>query len=184
MAEKKTEGIFKNNVFGEFDSAEELNMAAAGLKEEGDIKNIYVLAKENGIEKEDAEAYIKGEIGDGKTTCEVEGCCKKGQKHHIVFRSQGGLDINLNYKYLCAEHHNMGNRSPHLNREIDLTYKLELQEKYYKIFYWPQYTIGQIAELIGYNKNRLEKRFKSVPSRAGIYIKEDIIRFLMGGKLY
>lgn len=48
--------------FGEFGSCEELNLAAAGLKGEGDIENIYVLATENGISREDAEDYIKGEI--------------------------------------------------------------------------------------------------------------------------
>lgn len=43
--------------------------------------------------------------------CEVPGCGKPGQRHHIVFRSQGGLDIPVNYKYLCPEHHT-GNESP------------------------------------------------------------------------
>ena len=46
--------------FGEFDSYEELNKAAAGLKEEGDNESLYELAKENGIEKEDVEDYIDG----------------------------------------------------------------------------------------------------------------------------
>jgi hypothetical protein len=68
-------------VFGEFDSAEEINLAAAGLKAEGDITNIYVLAKENGIEKEDVEDYVNGdneELTDpmsaaiGKLTVELQ----------------------------------------------------------------------------------------------------------------
>ena len=36
--------------FGEFDSCEEINMAAQGLYEEGDIKSLHALAKENGLE--------------------------------------------------------------------------------------------------------------------------------------
>ena len=44
--------------FGEFDSAEELNMTAEGLLKEGDLNSIYELAKENGIEREDAQDYI------------------------------------------------------------------------------------------------------------------------------
>lgn len=44
--------------FGEFDSAEELNKAAAGQKEEGDEKALYELAEENGIDKEDVEDYL------------------------------------------------------------------------------------------------------------------------------
>lgn len=47
--------------FGEFDSAVELNMAAAGQKEEGDETAFYALAEENGIEKEDAEDYWNGD---------------------------------------------------------------------------------------------------------------------------
>lgn len=46
--------------FGEFDSAEELNKTAEGLKKEGDIESLKVLAEENGLEVEDAEDYAKG----------------------------------------------------------------------------------------------------------------------------
>lgn len=46
--------------FGEFDSAEELNMSAEGLKREGDTASLIELAVENGIDKEDAEDYIDG----------------------------------------------------------------------------------------------------------------------------
>jgi len=37
-------------VFGKFSSVEEINMTATGLLEEGDIENLKVLAKENGLE--------------------------------------------------------------------------------------------------------------------------------------
>lgn len=50
--------------FGEFDSWEEINMAAAGLKEEGDEKSLVTLAIENGIDKEDAEDYIDGTVNE------------------------------------------------------------------------------------------------------------------------
>lgn len=46
--------------FGEFDSAEELNRAAAAQLAEGDIDAIYGIAEENGIDREDAEDYIDG----------------------------------------------------------------------------------------------------------------------------
>lgn len=48
--------------FGEFDSYEELNLAAEGLLNEGDLENISVLAKENGIDEEYVKLYIGGEI--------------------------------------------------------------------------------------------------------------------------
>ena len=38
------------DIFGEFDTFEELNMAAEGLKNEGDTDSLYKLAEENGIE--------------------------------------------------------------------------------------------------------------------------------------
>ena len=46
--------------FGEFNSAEELNMAAEGFLGEQDIDSLMKLAEENGIEKEDAEDYADG----------------------------------------------------------------------------------------------------------------------------
>lgn len=49
-------------IFGEFDSVEELNEAAAGLKEEGDLESLKKLAEENGLDAEDAEDYINGDV--------------------------------------------------------------------------------------------------------------------------
>lgn len=46
--------------FGEFDSAAELNRAAARQKEQGNNKALIALAEENGIDREDAEDYIDG----------------------------------------------------------------------------------------------------------------------------
>lgn len=48
--------------FGEFDGLEELNEAAAGLKEEGDRESLLALAEENGIDPEDAEDYWNGDM--------------------------------------------------------------------------------------------------------------------------
>lgn len=46
--------------FGEFDSHEELNRAAAAQLAEGDTEAVIAIAMENGIDKEDAEDYIDG----------------------------------------------------------------------------------------------------------------------------
>lgn len=46
--------------FGEFDSVEELNAKAAELKAAGDEAGLVELAKENGLDKEDAEDYMDG----------------------------------------------------------------------------------------------------------------------------
>ena len=115
--------------------------------------------------------------------CQVKGCNQPGQRHHVVFRSQGGLDFKLNYKYLCPEHHT-GNESPHQNRDIDLEYKREMQMELSALFFEETYTLSQIIELIGNDRKNLEKRLKKVPNIVGQYKREDIVRALMGGRLY
>ena len=47
--------------FGNFDSYEEINKAAAGQKKEGDKDALIALAEENGLGKDEAEDYISGE---------------------------------------------------------------------------------------------------------------------------
>lgn len=46
--------------FGEFDSADEINRAATAQLAEGDTDAIYALAKENGIDVEEADDFIEG----------------------------------------------------------------------------------------------------------------------------
>lgn len=43
--------------FGEFDSCEQLNRAAAAQRQQGDEEALYLMAQENGIDREDAEDY-------------------------------------------------------------------------------------------------------------------------------
>lgn len=44
--------------FGEFDSVEELNAAAKGLLDEGDVDALRKLAEENGISNDEVEDYL------------------------------------------------------------------------------------------------------------------------------
>lgn len=104
-------------------------------------------------------------------------------KHHIVFRSQGGLDIDANLIDLTYDQHE-GNNGPHLNREADLQLKLNLQDYYYRLFSKEEYTIPEIAAALRKSEKYIEKHFRKVKNYAGVYKKEDIIRKLMGGKLY
>lgn len=48
--------------FGVFDSAEELNRAAAAQLGEGDTDALFALAQENGIDREDAQDYANGDM--------------------------------------------------------------------------------------------------------------------------
>lgn len=50
------------DMFGEFDSAEEINQAAEGQFNEGDFDALRKLAAENGIPDDITELYIAGEI--------------------------------------------------------------------------------------------------------------------------
>jgi len=50
--------------FGEFDSIEELNMAAEEQIQQGNRESLIALAKENGIDKYSAEAYWNKETNE------------------------------------------------------------------------------------------------------------------------
>lgn len=54
----KENGMYE--IFGEMDSAEEINRTAEGLKNEGDRENLYRLAEENGIDGAFVDMYLDG----------------------------------------------------------------------------------------------------------------------------
>lgn len=114
--------------------------------------------------------------------CEI--CGRPGQRHHIVFRSQGGMNIRVNFAYLCAEHHTDGPAAVHNCRELDLRLKVRLQRELEAMFREEYYCIGEIAAAVGYDRRRLAKRMSKVRTRAGRIRREDIVRFFMGGRLY
>jgi len=113
--------------------------------------------------------------------CEV--CGKPADKHHIVYKSQGGIEFPLNFRYLCSQHHR-GEMGPHKNRGLDLEYKLnmqrQLQELLIKEFYYPL----ELELLLNINKGMIERLFKTCKLYACGYRKEDIVFRLMGLKKY
>ena len=114
--------------------------------------------------------------------CEV--CGRPGQRHHIIFRSHGGMDIKVNYCYLCAWHHTQGPDAPHRSREADLRLKVRLQRDLENMFRADEYHLDEIAKIIGYDRRRLARKMRNVPHQLGKYGRRDIITFLMGGRLY
>ena len=48
--------------FGEFDSAEEMNRTALAQRNEGDTEAVRTLAEENGLDPEDAEEFLAGDV--------------------------------------------------------------------------------------------------------------------------
>ncbi|MEW9095003.1 MAG: HNH endonuclease [Clostridiaceae bacterium] len=113
--------------------------------------------------------------------CEV--CGRKAEIHHVVNRCQGGIDFNLNYKYLCSEHHR-GDDGPHKNWRLDIQYKLEMQQRLWGTLYKEHYTLEEISEVLYINKNRVKKLMRSCKLYKEGYKKEDIILKLMGNKKY
>ena len=113
--------------------------------------------------------------------CEI--CNKPADIHHIVHRSEGGLDIEINYKYLCNEHHR-GNNGPHHSIEIDLKYKLELQKELLKLLNKNFYTIKELSNTLNFSLNVAKRITKDLRLYKEGYKKEDIILYLMGGTLY
>lgn len=113
--------------------------------------------------------------------CEI--CGKKADRHHIVHRSEGGLDFDLNIKYLCDEHHR-GINGPHRNCRIDIMYKLELQDNLNRILIKDYYGIAELSGLIGINKRLLRRILSQYKIYKEGYKKSDIIYRLMGRKIY
>ncbi len=104
------------------------------------------------------------------------------EKHHIVFKRQGGLDFELNYKRLSPEDHR-GNHGPHLNRKVDLAYKIEMEKELNKVLDSGYYNIAELIEILGLKEKQANRAFRKILSVNGI-LKEDVIFRLMGNKSY
>ena len=113
--------------------------------------------------------------------CEI--CGKKADIHHVVHKSQGGLNFNLNYKYLCSYHHR-GKNGPHKNIELDLKFKLELQFKLQKILIKNFYNLEELSSILCLNKNLIKKAMQKFKVFKEGFKREDIIYMLMGNNLY
>lgn len=115
--------------------------------------------------------------------CHCEICGALADIHHIIHKHEGGYDFDLNYKYLCPLHHR-GQLGPHHSNSIDLAYKLELQEKLYNILPNIYYTQKEISDILQIRSCSLRRLVKNITLHKEGYLNEDIIKSLMGGKLY
>lgn len=112
------------------------------------------------------------------------------EEHHIVFRKQQSAMINCPHNIigLCYNHHR-GDKSPHMDRKIDVKYKKELQDRLIGMFNFKKvFTEEEIRKILLIPKKDAYSLVKSI--RISIkdnivgYNKEDIIRAAMGGKIY
>jgi hypothetical protein len=113
--------------------------------------------------------------------CEV--CGKPADKHHIVYKSQGGIEFPLNFRYLCTLHHR-GTVGPHKNRMLDLEYKLDMQRKLENVLIKETYLIEELESLLNINKGMIQRLFKECNLNDKGIKKSDIIFRLMGRKKY
>lgn len=124
-------------------------------------------------------------------------------RHHIVFRSHGG--VNHRYNLISMPHgFHIGDRGPHRNRELDLKLKRMQQEQLFRIFGEKKlYTMDAIFSLIhpetkkdkkaiermlrwktaGWLEGKKINEHKSEADTA-LYEGETIVRELMGGHLF
>lgn len=106
--------------------------------------------------------------------------------HHIIFRShlKAMANIKINFKYLCSECHRNSNVSPHRNREVDLQYKRELQEKLIKLFTEEYYTEVKIRKKLDTTQTEVRKLVSKLNVYKEGYKSQDLIFRMMGYKNY
>lgn len=112
------------------------------------------------------------------------------EEHHIVFRGQQAALISCphNKVYLCYEHHR-GNKSPHMDRDIDLKYKRQFQLKLEGLFNHKEcYSEEEVKRILLISKKDVRKLLKPltlkiVGENVGYY-RKDIIRQALGGRNY
>ncbi len=105
------------------------------------------------------------------------------EKHHVIFKSQGGLDFFLNYEYLNREDHR-GDLGPHKNREVDLKYKRELEENLVDVLKDRYYSIDTLVEVLGLDTRQANRAFKKVKQSSKGIAREDVIKRLLGDRFY
>lgn len=113
--------------------------------------------------------------------CEI--CNAEADIHHIVHRSEGGFDIELNYKYLCPSHHR-GKYGPHHSKEVDLRYKLDLQNKLFCLLKKDYYSFKELAAHLNIPQNTLKRITKNCKLYKEGFKKSEIIFKIMGEKFY
>lgn len=106
--------------------------------------------------------------------------------HHIVFRSivKPLEHCKLNHIYLCQEHHR-GTYGVHgkYGHKLDWQLKLEFQNKLEMLLDKELLTREEIQEVLRISDKPLNSLLKALSRHKDKYVREDIIRACMGGKL-
>ena len=85
--------------FGEFDSADEINEAAKNQRDQGDTEAVREIARENGLDPEDAEDFITG--GWNKICSETSAALGKISIEEQALTINGIMHDWIRYIQLC-----------------------------------------------------------------------------------
>ena len=121
---------------------------------------------------------------------DIHWCLVCGQRatelHHIVYRSQMKPleNCKLNHIYLCQEHHR-GTQGVHGSKghKLDRLLKLQFQNNLEILFDKEFLTREEIKEVLQIADKPLNRLLKPLVLQKGKYVREDVIRACMGGKL-
>lgn len=133
------------DVYGEFNSCEEINMSAEGMFNEGDFDSIRAMAAENGIDGEVVSMYLEGET---EKLCDVyEAAYGKIEVEEADLKPQ---EIMIDWiEYLKVE--TMGNE--------DLARKVRMKGKSLK---------GMIAEILKWSFENQHDIDREIREAAGV----------------
>lgn len=117
--------------------------------------------------------------------CKVCGTSYGVELHHRVYRSECKPleNCKLNHVYLCNKHHRDHKVGVHFNKKFDNEIKLEFQNLLEILFNKPYLTREEIKEVLDISDKTLNSLLKTVERHKDKYVREEVIRACMGGKL-
>lgn len=108
------------------------------------------------------------------------------ETHHIVKRKQAKYleNCKLNLINLCWEHHK-GTYGVHgkFGHELDQRLKLEFQNKLEMLWDKQYLTREEINQVLQISDKALNRLLKTLSLQKGKYVREEVIRVCMGGKM-
>ena len=117
--------------------------------------------------------------------CKVCGTSYGVELHHRVYRSECKPleNCKLNHCHLCGKHHRDHKVGVHFNKEFDREIKLEFQNWLEMLFDKPYLTKEEINEVLQISDKALNRLLKTLSLQKGLYVREEVIRQCMGGRL-
>lgn len=92
-------------------------------------------------------------------------------------------NCKFNFTYLCYNHHRHNKTGVHANKKLDNKYKLKFQN-YLEIHFLKDYlTREEIQQVLEIKDRSLNSLLKPLTLYNGKYVKEDVIRACLGGKI-